>query len=107
MDEIKPIFTEEFKKDLKRASEILGYDFDDFLKEIRQMLHETSFNYLEDMDKRNGELPLDLSEFEGIWIGGLRIVPDRICIFPVDVANWKEYYAFRLLESTTGENDED
>ena len=105
-NEIKPVFTEEFKKDLKRASEILGYDFDDFLKEITQMFHETSFNYLEDMNKRDSELPLDLSEFEGFWIGGLRIVPDRICVYPIDIANWKEYFAFRLLESSTGENNE-
>ena len=105
-DEIKPIFTENFKKDLKRASEVLGYDFDDFLKEIRQMLHETSFCYLEDMDKRNCGFSLDLSEFDGLWIGGLRIMPDLIYIYPIDVVNWKEYFAFRLLESTTGENDE-
>lgn len=105
-DETKPVFTEEFKKDLKRASEILGYDFDDFLEEIRKMFHETSFCYLEDMNKRDSGLRFSLSEFDGLWIGGLRIIPDMIHIYPIDVANWKEYFAFRLLESSTGENDE-
>lgn len=105
-DEIKPVFTEEFKKDLKRAAEVLEYDFDDFLEEIRQMFHETPFFYIKDMDKRDGELTLDIGDFNGLWIGGLRIIPDRICIYPIDVANWKEYFAFRLLESSTGENDE-
>lgn len=102
-DEVRPIFTNAFKKDLKRAAEILGYDFDDFLEEITQIFHETSFLYLKDMDKRDGERVLDLTDFDGLWIGGLRIMPDRICIFPIDVANWKEYFAFRLLEASTGD----
>lgn len=105
---IKPLFTQEFIKGAQKAADIMGWRIDGILEDAELFLNQAPFQEIMEMDSslinQYHEFPLDC--WDCVDTGPVVFLPDTMYISRDDVENWKEYFAFRLLESSTGENDE-
>lgn len=100
---VKPIFTEKFIKEAKKAADIMGWRIDGILEDAELFLNHASFQVITEMDSlinQYHEFPLDC--WDCVNAGPVVFLPDAMYISRKDVENWKEYYAFRTLEAFTG-----
>lgn len=101
---VKPIFTEKFIKEAKKAADIMDWRVDGILEDAELFLNQTSFQEIKEMDSslvaNYHEFPLD--SWDCVNAGPVVFLPDAMYISRNDVENWDQYVAFRMLEASTG-----
>lgn len=96
-------FTKEFMAQLEySASFMYEHQANYLLNRLTESFDELHFSEIEAM--ANGEEGrLELGWMEDFRLGAMCCYPTVILLFKEDVLNWGAYYAYRLLEHTTGD----
>lgn len=105
---VVPVFSEKFMRGARRAARLFECDVERILSVARDMLDTMPFHDVDDLEHALINEYCDFcvdSRDLGVDIGIMFLVPTIMYISPKDVVNWKDYYAFRLLESTIGESN--